>query len=208
MQNEFSLSANNHVKDDTETIKPHNLPIFPLNLFLLPDGVTRLRIFERRYLKMISIAAKGQGFVILLTEANSPEKKHQNWGSWVEVINFNQGDDGVLEVDVKCKSLVNLISIRKDTDMLCHGDVFDFSHWSVSEATQNMDTLSLSLIEFFESNHILNDLYVEKRMDSPTWVVARWLELLPMNQLSKAQFVESFSFEQAQQFVHDVIFQE
>ncbi len=31
-----------------------NLPIFPLPVFLLPKGVTRLRIFEERYLKMVA----------------------------------------------------------------------------------------------------------------------------------------------------------
>ena len=68
-----------------------NLPIFPLPVFLLPNGITRLRIFEPKYLKMIKIATKGQGFVI------TPNYKETNssdviWGSQVEVINFDQGE--------------------------------------------------------------------------------------------------------------------
>jgi len=204
----MASTINHQVEYKKDTKKGYNLPIFPLQLFLLPDGITRLRIFEPRYLKMISIASKGEGFIICQSEINSLEISDHHWGSWVEVINFNQGDDGVLEVDVKCKSLVKLLSVRKDEDMLHHGNVIDFSHWSVTKAEQGIDVLSNALIKVFESNKILNDIYLEKFMDNPTWVVARWLEILPMSKSSKTQFVELFSFEQAQQFVQDVIYQE
>ena len=42
------------------TMNNHNieLPLFPLSIFLLPGGITRLRIFEPRYLKMVAIASR------------------------------------------------------------------------------------------------------------------------------------------------------
>lgn len=87
------------------------LPIFPLPVFLLPNGITRLRIFEPRYLKLVKIASTEQGFIILL-QSEKPETTDITWGSWVEIINFDSGEDGVLEIDVKCKSLVKILSIN------------------------------------------------------------------------------------------------
>ena len=39
--------------------------IFPLPVFILPEGATKLRIFEQRYLDMVKEAAKDNtGFVV------------------------------------------------------------------------------------------------------------------------------------------------
>ena len=109
------------------------LPIFPLPVFLLPDGVTKLRIFEPRYLKMVSLASSGQGFVIWLNDSsiNTDDKDSiMQWGSWVDIINFDKGEDGVLEIEVKCKCLVSISSIVHDKDNLHFGDVSHIDHWS------------------------------------------------------------------------------
>jgi len=61
--NSYKLDSDILMKKITVT-----LPIFPLPVFLLPGGVTKLRIFEPRYLKMVSTASSGQGFVAWLQE--------------------------------------------------------------------------------------------------------------------------------------------
>ncbi|TYK66211.1 LON peptidase substrate-binding domain-containing protein [Colwellia echini] len=230
------------------------LPIFPLPIFLLPEGITRLRIFEQRYLKMIKIASKGQGFVIWLNsqESSSPLIK---WGSWVEIINFDLGDDGVLEVDVKCKSLVDIISLNKDEDNLHFGVVNEKLHWSQNKSVveeiedekehvkiKNTDqdfcsanklsknTISSPLVlpsnvslisseqkdlrdkmlaeplnELFSNDLQLNKFYPANLRQNPHWVVARWLEILPLNLSVKSTFVNIHSFEEAKNFVQSVI---
>lgn len=181
-----------------------NLPIFPLPVFLLPEGITRLRIFETRYLKMIRIAAQGQGFVICL--ANIEEKIiGKIWGSWVEIINFDQGEDGILEVDIKCKSLVEIGHINRDSDNLHFGDMTYIDHWPETNIDLSTDKLSASLQELFESNALLNDLYPDKKINNPRWVVSRWLEILPMDDNSKTSFIDKTSFKSAKIFVEDII---
>jgi Lon protease-like protein len=185
--------------------KTVNLPIFPLSVFLLPEGITRLRIFEPRYLKMIGLATKGQGFVIY---SNSKEEQSTNkmWGSWVEIINFDQGKDGILEVDVKCKSLVEIFSIDKGSDNLHFGNVTYLEHWAETKVDVSISELSKSLLAVFENNHMLNELYAVKRTDNAGWVVARWLELLPDNDNSKNIFIDKTTFGQAKNFVQDIIY--
>jgi Lon protease-like protein len=194
---------------NTINLNPH-LPIFPLPVFLLPGGITRLRIFEQRYLKMIQIASKGIGFVITSNKTNSnkesiAETQDDEWGSWVDIINFDQGEDGVLEVDVKCKNLVQLLSIDKDKDNLHFGDVKISSHWSQSDIKAENIPLFHSLVSVFEQNPLLESLYKDEMTANTHWVIARWLEILPINAEVKTLFSKDNSFQTAQEFVHSVV---
>lgn len=181
------------------------LPILPLSQFLLPGGITRLRIFEQHYLKMISIASKGQGFVIQLKHKQA-KLSGQAWGSWVEIVNFAQGEDGVLEVDVKCKSLVEIHSISRDLDNLSHGEVNALEHWSKATTEPLIDQLSDALDQVIENNYILRELYTEVATDNPNWVVARWLEILPVQLTHKNVFIDKYTFEESKKFVEAVIY--
>lgn len=180
------------------------LPIFPLPVFLLPDGITRLRIFEPRYLKMIKIATKGHGFVIWL---NPQEEKKPliEWGSWVEVINFHQGNDGVLEIDVKCKALVDIKSIEKDGDNLHFGKVCEIFHWSQASDDSLGSELGDSLREVLANDTMLKEFYANKYAENTNWVVARWLEILPVNLTVKSAFVGVHNYDEAKHFVQSII---
>jgi len=179
------------------------LPLFPLNIFLLPDGITRLRIFEPRYLKMVAIATNG----FIITKA---QNKGKLWGSWVEIINFDQGEDGVLEIDVRCKSLVN-ITMQNDNEAkhVIEGVKFvmanEISHWSQKKAKTDLGKLACSLSSLFESHELLKNLYSEKATNNPYWVVARWLELLPIPFEVKNSFVYSSSYVEAKKLINSII---
>lgn len=194
---------------NTLNINPH-LPIFPLPVFLLPGGITRLRIFEQRYLKMIQIASKGSGFVIVSNKANSNKESTEKtqddeWGSWVDIINFEQGDDGVLEIDVKCKNLVQLLSIDKDEDNLHFGDVKISSHWSQSDIKTENIPLFHSLVSVYEQTPLLESLYKNDMTANTQWVIARWLEILPVSLDVKTLLSKDDSFLTAQEFVRSIV---
>jgi Lon protease-like protein len=188
------------------------LPIFPLPVFILPGGITRLRIFEPRYLKMVKIATQEKGFVIWLNSSEAKDSKSEGpdilWGSWVEIINFDQGDDGILEIDVKCKSLVEILSTEKDDDNLNFGSVSEISHWSQQTEESVDNNLSESLVEVFNNNKLLDKLYVDKATNNTHWVVARWLELIPVDLDIKTTFFDGYNFEEAKSFVSSIIFRE
>lgn len=185
------------------------LPTFPLGVFLLPAGITRLKVFEPRYLRLVRIAMKEHGFVILpnTNEANNTNisKSEMLWGSWVDIVNFDQGDDGVLEIDVQCKSLVRVNVLAKETDALHFADVQVLKHWAEKVSSKRNVTLSHSLARLFENNHLLDEIYPNKHINDRYWVIARWLELLPVNLTIKHQFVLEDSFAQAERFVGSII---
>ncbi len=181
-----------------------NLPLFPLPVFLLPQGLTRLRIFEPRYLKMVSLAMKDQGFVIFSQSTENMKGVGQT-GSWVEIINFDQSDDGLLLIDVRCKSLVNIITITQDADNLHHSDVSVKEHWPDVTIDKVTARLSASLKKVFNDNTELNTLYPQPCFTSANWVVARWLELLPVELVEKDLFFAQYSFNEAKVFLQNII---
>ncbi|WP_286267369.1 LON peptidase substrate-binding domain-containing protein [Thalassotalea atypica] len=180
------------------------LPIFPLPLFLLPGGITRLRIFERRYLKMVRVASQGAGFIIW-SDIDGVQEQKVLWGSWVEIINFDHGKDGVLEIDVKCKSLVEIKGMEPDNDKLMFGQVIVIEHWSENDIGTISADLSYSLQKVFENDKGLNELYQIKEIDNESWVLARWLELLPLAINIKNSFVSKHTYTEAKNFIQAII---
>jgi Lon protease-like protein len=181
-----------------------NLPIFPLPIFILPQGITRLRIFEDRYLRMVSIAMKNQGFVIF-SHDNSEKPNTMKVGSWVEVINFDQGEDGILLIDVRCKCLVDIQTITQDKVNLHHGDVIPKNHWPDASLDKTTRDLSVSLKMLFSENTELDELYQKPHFSLGNWVVARWMELIPLKLAEKKLFTNQNSYSEAKQLLQSII---
>lgn len=181
-----------------------NLPIFPLPVFILPEGITRLRIFEARYLKMVSLAMKNQGFVICSHDSHE-KVGTMRVGSWVEIINFDQSEDGILLIDVRCKCLVDIQTISQDNINLHHGEVIPKGHWLDTNLDKTTSELSASLNKLFSENSELNDLYHKPCFSHGDWVVARWIELIPLKLSEKRVFVDQDSYNQAKQLLQRII---
>ncbi len=184
-----------------------HLPVLPLPVFVLPDGKVRLRIFETKYLKMLSLIAEHQSFVIQLT-SSSTKVRTSYWGSLVKIEDFNQGDDGILEVDVLCISLVNIDNTFIDENELTFAKVTAFRHWSQKTTDENITSgmLASALNNTLERNDMLSQFYQTRPLNNVHWVVARWIELLPLSVTVKNLFVQIDSFSSAKEFVDSVIF--
>jgi len=181
-----------------------NFPIFPLPLFLLPEGITRLRIFEQRYLNMVKEVSQSDGFVILPENIESTTASSL-WGSQVSIINFDQGADGLLVIDVKCQQLVAVDNILQGKDKLYRADTKAFTHWYSNMHDDVTKALSRSLSKIFEQSSTFQQLYHDGFIDEANWVVARWLELLPIQLKDKHMFVKPDSFEQAKELISNII---
>jgi len=98
------------------------LPLFPLSSIVMPGGIMKLRLFERRYIDMVTNCFRTQtGFGICLikdgNEAGAPSLPYP-LGTRVSIVDFDQGDDGLLhivepEITFSQKRL-------DDPDWVCH----------------------------------------------------------------------------------------
>ncbi|MBQ4810663.1 LON peptidase substrate-binding domain-containing protein [Pseudoalteromonas luteoviolacea] len=172
--------------------------LFPLPVFLLPQGYTRLRIFEPRYLHMVKVAMKEEhGFVMCFTD-KSRECEVSEQGIYVEIVDFSQDESGQLLIDVYAKHRVLISNATSDEMKLRHGDchIIQEPLWTLGESEELTyhERLADLLRDLFVVNAELNDLYKKKNYANPIWVAARWLELLPLTikQKTKIQSCRSY----------------
>lgn len=192
------------------------LALFPLPVFLLPEGVTRLRVFEPRYIRLVQESAGETGFVVLpinnlsAVEKNSTDK-NLNWGSLVKIIDFSQGKDGLLHIDVKCESMVRVSNVEIESDGLKKAFIEVFNHWeqhpSASKEISCAESLTEELKTVFVQNPDLAKIYYETKFDCPVWVCQRWLELLPLKQSEQNLFAQPTSLSRANEFLTEIVFE-
>lgn len=186
-----------------------NRAIFPLPVFLLPQGYTRLRIFEDRYMKMVKNALLQNTGFVLCTVAGFTDDTLLNEGVYVEIVDFSQDDAGQLLIDVYARNRVKIKNVHQDETGLRHGDirVIDDPLWlyKEDEVSEFDATLSSMLESIFKRHPHLDSLYQEKSFTRPVWVASRWLELLPMETSQKEKLKSAQSFDQVTNFLHTIL---
>ncbi len=173
-----------------------NLPVFPLPLVLFPGGVTRLRIFEQRYLRMVRESAGDKGFVL---STHMPNLVHQSsrLGSWVKVIDFETLDDGMLGIDIEAQHSVVLSDFEIEPDRLCRAQATMIGHWDTCAHNETTLVLADKYQRLMTDCVELKSLYPEPKLDDAAWVCARWLEVLPIAAEQKLVFFQPDSFTKA-----------
>jgi Lon protease-like protein len=181
------------------------LAIFPLPIVLLPGGVTRLSIFEPKYMRLVTESYQNGGFALLPTADHSI-------AAWVEIIDFSTSDDGLLSIDIKAKRLIEITAVESDADGLLKGCYHELQHWPDSNDVSNIDQndsqnskLTSVLSAIFEEHQSLASLYPHANEQDLRWVCARFIELLPLDIKHKINFMAPESFEQCLAFLHTTI---
>ncbi|WP_404343917.1 LON peptidase substrate-binding domain-containing protein [Pseudoalteromonas mariniglutinosa] len=182
--------------------------IFPLPVFILPSGYTRLRIFEPRYLAMVKESLKkNQGFV-LCTYRHDREFNVSNHGCLMNIIDFDQDKSGQLLIDIYAETAVSINNVYQDQQQLRHADITRCAPptwYSNTEIADKHQSLSRVLTALFANNSQLADLYRDAHFDNLAWVVARWLEVLPISIDKKQQLAHESNFENLLSFLHTLI---
>jgi len=183
--------------------------IFPLPIFILPQGYTRLRIFEPRYLNMVKTALESDtGFVLCTFEHDTPFNISAQ-GCLVNIIDFDQDDSGMLLIDVIASKSVQIDDVYQDDQELRHGLISNCStpYWYNDSFTDigEHEKLQVTLQNIFLTNPELSELYKQTHFNELTWVVARWLELLPISIEKKQQLAFETNFDNLLSFLHTVI---
>ena len=99
-------------------------PVFPLSINVLPGAYLPLQIFEPRYLDMVkSSLAKEEGFCIALIKQDEEAYSDglpslHEVGTYVEIVDFNQLQNGLLGITVKGLNKVRTLDRWKQDDEL------------------------------------------------------------------------------------------
>jgi len=184
------------------------LGVFPLPVFLLPGGVTRLRIFEPRYIRLVKEAIDETGFALTLYQPQLPFQTFPV-GAWVKISDFTQLDDGLLGVTVVAEALVSLSKLDTEQDELRVANARPLAHWPrITSPPEDLARVAAILSNMFDEYNELTELYPQPHFQDAGWVCARLLELLPLSLEEKTEFYQSDSFPAAWQLLQQVILEE
>lgn len=170
-----------------------DVPLFPLRTVLFPGGPLPLRIFESRYIDMISHCMKNDlPFGVLLIKEGREDGLASTYevGTLATITDWYQGSDGLLGVTAAGGERFRLLSVSRQPDGLNIGTI---------EVIPPEPDLALpeeyaSLKKILES--VLDDLgrlyeSLERRFDDAVWVTYRLSEILPIELEEKQRFLES-----------------
>ena len=102
-----------------------NIPLFPLHTVLYPDGQLPLRIFEPRYVDMISECLKtNTGFGVCLIKQGAetgPAATCFNIGTYAEVVDFSRQTNGLLTITIQGKKALEGFADGCSEQQFAHG---------------------------------------------------------------------------------------
>jgi Lon protease-like protein len=175
-----------------------SVPLFPLQTVLFPGGPLPLRIFEPRYLDMVSRCVKGnEPFgVVLLAEgsqgsevASSVQPQTQATGTLALISDWYQGVDGLLGITATGGERFRLLSMSRLDDGLNVGDI------EVLPAEPEVPVPAEFALMPDLLSAVIDDLGepyegIERRFDDASWVGYRFAEILPIDVQRKQYCLE------------------
>ena len=168
-----------------------NTPIFPLRTILFPESRLPLRIFEPRYLDMVSqcMRENSEFGVILSRQTNQPKMfETYNVGTMAKIVDWNQGNDGLLGLTTIGTQKFKLLTMSKQDDGLNIGQIERIDKEGEFKPTENFSYLINLLQAILDDINLYND--DEKKFDSASWVSFRFAEILPLKLEDKQKCLE------------------
>ncbi|WP_346837262.1 LON peptidase substrate-binding domain-containing protein [Microbulbifer sp. SAOS-129_SWC] len=102
------------------------IPLFPLSMALYPGVTLPLRIFEQRYLRLVSEVLKSDsGFGIALIRSGAEVGHASVWplGLYVHIVDWSQGEEGLLHVEVQGQRRFRIHDVGRAADNLQTAEV-------------------------------------------------------------------------------------
>lgn len=169
------------------------VPLFPLRTVLYPGGPLPLRIFEPRYIDMISNCLREEScFGVLLIREGSETGNATTYdiGTLARIIDWYQGDDGLLGITAVGERRFRLQSADRQDDGLVVGDIELLPEDEPLALPEEYKPLAEILTGVIDD---LGKLYepLDKRYDDAGWVGYRYAEILPIAGSAKQKCLET-----------------
>ncbi len=167
--------------------------LFPLRTVLYPGGPLPLRIFEPRYLDMVSDCLRNDvpfGVLLIRRGSETGPATTCDIGTLARITDWYQGSDGLLGITALGEARFRLLSAERRDDGLNVGEI---------EALAEPAGVPLPA-DFHPMVHILTSvlddlgrLYesLERRYDDAGWVAYRFAEILPITPEEKQLCLET-----------------
>ena len=168
-------------------------PLFPLHTVLYPGGPLPLRIFESRYIDMISACLKTDslfGVVLIRDGSETGDARTYNVGTLARIDDWYQGSDGLLGVTAIGQQRFRLLESMRQHDGLIIGEIELLGVDAPLEMPEEFRPLGQILAGVLDD---LGKLYesLEKNYEDVGWVAYRFAEILPVSPEQKQSCLET-----------------
>jgi len=165
--------------------------LFPLSTVVFPGGIMPMRIFEPRYLDMVSQCMRaGRGFGICAAQlaGKSGFSAPHSIGTLVEITDFDRLSDGQLGITVEGRRRFEVATTRHADNGLWSGEVV-----FIDEDRDGPCPLEFAALKQIAAALIKHTglPYEQRKIDynSASWLSARLTELLPFDAETKHELL-------------------
>lgn len=175
------------------------LMLFPLQAVLFPGGLLSLKVFETRYVDLVTTSLREQRpFGVVALRASREARRaedgdhFENTGTLAELIDVDSERSGILQV--RCRGLQRFVVVKSEVQAsglwqaetrLLPNDALLAPTPALTEAVRGLASAIASLkgrgSEPFLAPH---------RFDDVGWVANRWCEILPISTVAKQKLME------------------
>ena len=169
-------------------VETREMPLFPLRSVLFPGGVLPLRIFEPRYVDMISACMReGAGFGVVLIRSGAEARLNPqdaqpdifDLGTEARIVDFNQADNGLLGIVARGGRKFRVHATRAQADHLLLGDVEYLPEEPEGELLPEHQGL-VDMLRELAQHPLVRQLNLEVDYEQARSVSLRLAELLPI----------------------------
>jgi Lon protease-like protein len=183
----------------TPDISTTDVPLFPLQAVLFPGGLLSLKVFEARYLDLISTCLRENTpfGVVALRQGGEVRKPGEpvaleETGVMAELIDVDSAQPGILQVRCRGTHRFGVNRMRQQADGL----------WLAQIEMLDDDEASLPVDAMIETvRGLANAIATLKQQgsepflkpflfDNAGWVANRWCEILPISLAAKQKLME------------------
>ncbi|MDO9599513.1 MAG: LON peptidase substrate-binding domain-containing protein [Azoarcus sp.] len=169
-----------------------SLPLFPLNTVLFPEGLLPLRVFEARYMDMVTRCMReGSSFGICLIAAG-PEVGEAALphpvGTEARIERWEMDEPGVLSIIVRGARRFRIVDHEVERDGLLNGEVV----WLPEPAVQPVPAAQADILPLLQvlAAEAGDRMPQPHRFDDAAWVGARYAEMLPIPAVARQRLLE------------------
>lgn len=197
---------------DSGSTAPHGLlddeevALFPLHCVLFPDGPLELRIFEPRYLDMVSECLRedrpfGVCLITSGSEVGAPAQT-VDVGTLARIVDWQRDDDGLLGIGCLGGARFRVLGRRAQSDQLVRGRIRRLPEPATAPVPDEHRDMVELLREFVAASA---PLYADivPRYDDAAWVARRIAENLPLAPVLAQHLLEQEDAPAALAQVHD-----
>ena len=173
------------------------LAIFPLTVNILPGGYLPLQIFEPRYLDMVKkCMTRETGFCVVLLRgsmnqiSSSKLPDHSPIGTYVEIVDFNQLENGLLGITVQGQFRIQILDRRKQEDGLIIADIIEQTEVEESISLEPQYENIWRILKDISKHPEIKKLELEIDFDNSSSVAYNLASLLPLTPLDRQNILE------------------